>query len=275
MRADATLNTQDSYTVPIGVRLAPGMHRFSVTATLANGQRRGGFVEVEVGHENEFTVDPSTILNADGGSITQAQQENIRNALNFENLDTLPSGNRAILEYLINHYLVSNDTEELFYKSSTELRGKLHGTGLMQCKEWLQQVVIENSTGITVANNADDLTTAEWKSDDGKDYTIGKMIDAETFQAMLTRVNTKAGDVIQWYGAFGKGGSMVPHTMIIGKITSDGIWVFDTNMGNLSEDLYDNDGNPYVQEDNTVRYHLIEWSSLNDKVMAGTVHRVP
>lgn len=173
----------------------------------------------------------------------------------------------------------------------------LHGTGLMQCKEWLQQVVIKAATGITVSQNAA-ASTGAWVSDE---YEIGRMQDGENFQAMLERSGAQAGDVVQMYTGY-------EHTMVIGDITDEGVWVFDTNYGEHAEwktmeegaglDLSDEDfgfyddgtgelrmltsddiqngvlPNRWRQPDNTVRYHFISFTSLA-AVQHSTLQRIP
>ena len=77
----------------------------------------------------------------------------------------------------------------------------------------------------------------------------------------------------------------VQHTMVIGKITNEGLWVFDTNWeykgwGSITagQGTHFKDGNGnyieaktdeekaiadwYEKVDNTVRYHLISFESL-------------
>ncbi|NLG07046.1 hypothetical protein GX553_01160, partial [Candidatus Peribacteria bacterium] len=54
------------------------------------------------------------------------------------------------------------------------------------------------------------------------------------FESILKSSNIKAGDCIQINGgAFGS-----RHTMIIGKIAEDGVWVFDSNAAALKTPAY-------------------------------------
>jgi hypothetical protein len=245
------------------------------------------------------TVDLHRLTDMQGNTLTAEQQNAIRAALTFD-LDGLPGGNKAILEYLITHFLTTeNSDERLQYDSALELTGRRHGTDQRECKAWLDDIVILSAAGIDISalakDHEGDPTLGTWVSDE---YQIGLLHMYSSFQEMI-QDKAQIGDVIQMYGSFGANGKHFPHTMVIGNITNEGIWVFDTNFGTYGEPIAVSSGGTGIMEngqyrdltaqeiadnrpathiwqsDNTVRYHFMSYEMLNLKAVTGSIQRVP
>jgi hypothetical protein len=150
------------------------------------------------------------------------------------------------------------------------------------------------------ANSANQIPSA-----DGKVIQIAAIRNDRSFKEMIDPDNSnstvKAGDIVQMDFA-----SSTPHTMLITKIESDGIWVVDTNFGPYTEilladakhpgTLFENPLNPgtyispsdaiklgipvpaelryYSQPDDTIRYHFMFFDSLDKNVNKATIYRV-
>jgi hypothetical protein len=240
-----------------------------------------------------YTSDASLVRNA--AELSEADIRELIDALKIDDFEHLPEGNQEILRYFYKNILPT-----LEYRDG-ELIGDVHGTGLAECKEWLQMNIILNSTGVLVPNNAT-KESGKWLSDE---YAVAQLLAEENFENFLDRSDAKSGDVIQMY--INDGDRHFPHTMVIGNITSDGIWVFDTNYAESSWSLVSNvppnwnisgytkgiinsqNGLPreltadeiasgvvpthWLQSDNSIRYHYISFAELNT-VQAATLQRI-
>src|SRR5690606_30202878 len=108
---------------------------------------------------------------------------------------------------------------------------------------------------------------------------IARQENSGEFTSMISSDSVLQGDIVQLYGNFG--GGLQPHTMIIAKKEAEGIWVFDTNFGTLSEYVEyhggaftknadgmfefvgEGNGNYKYQSDNTIRYRFISYDDWN------------
>ncbi len=245
---------------------------------------------------NSFSLEEKTRMNEKIASIFDIDYGQI------------PEGNKKIIDQFIKDYA----NGELSYVENTslgvkgfELRGSPHDTGQLECKDWLRKVLIINSTGILLPSN----------HDDGKEIRNGELVDLRyrwdvdgspnviaidqgnkfnSFKNKVSSIDVKEGDIVQMmYGS-------TPHTMVIGKKEQDGIWVMDTNFGDLVNDYtpvasgtgefkldtngqyvsaYDSvqkkyNGDYNRQADNTIRYHFMSYDRLDEKADKFTIYRI-
>ncbi|MFA5273419.1 MAG: LamG-like jellyroll fold domain-containing protein [Candidatus Peribacter sp.] len=209
--------------------------------------------------------DPSTFSTKNGDLLTEEQVKAVRDALAFDDLASLPTGNRQILQRLIDDYLNSGqlryDTEGYVGPKGFELESTiLHGGG--QCKEWVYNL-IENATGVTVPLN-DEADYAKWE--EKTDARI-KMVEKPTSNKLSDQVQSlRSGDIIQMNWK-----NVTPHTMVVGKIEEDGIWVFDSNWGDQAE--FDENGNK-ILDDETLRYRFVSFDSFEQGAQDFTTYRI-
>lgn len=216
------------------------------------------------------------------------------NILNFSDLDGLPENQKLVNSIIQDYFMSSDPNKKPEYISAIEWRAAIHGTGDRQCKPWLDDVFVKNATGIDLPlNDPNDLS--KWVED--TTGHIQKVVTSDTgtnFQTAVQNNDVKSGDIVQMRGSFAPSG----HTALIGKIQSDGVWLFDTNFGTQS-DYYTDDGVhalKYIadsnarsgfrlaidgetalywkQEDDSIRYHFIRYADLNSAVTASTIYRL-
>ncbi|MEK7137237.1 MAG: hypothetical protein AAB853_03045, partial [Patescibacteria group bacterium] len=254
-----------------------GQYRTLVVAHLSDGKVRAGYAEFRLGSELAALL-PITADNIEG------------------------EGNKAIIDYII-------DNAESFNLQLTNgiWQGDIHGTGLKQCKPWLQEV-IRDSTGVWLPQNNEEDSSRWIEVDKQRNDTLeaagvkmlGRIGEGMNFEEAMEAYGVEAGDIVQMTGTFGL------HTMVITKIDADGVWVLDTNYGSVDEGFKEastgidathmvdpSDPNSYInqqqaeergiafsgthyyQEDNTIRIHKMNYAdTLNTKVSAATIYRV-
>lgn len=271
------------------------------------------------GLEKDVLVDPiamrgtgveiataSTPRNWNG--LSEADKKAIQDILNIDNFSALPESNQKILTYVLNSIVPT-----LGFNVNT-FTGDIHGTGLQQCKAWLQDWL--QSSGITAksipGNKVSDLNgigSYEWNpstKDTANVTSVASIRGDKSFQEMIDALNpnslVRAGDIVQ----MGYGG--IPHTMVITKIQGDGVWVLDTNFGpevpTLADNTHEGTGliengkfrlasveektkglaKYWLQIDNTVRLHFMPFEiknannevtgGLNSKVSMATIYRI-
>ncbi len=123
-----------------------------------------------------------------------------------------------------------------------------------QCKYWVQNDVVKKAAAVSIPQNATSTNAYEWKDSD----VVTKVVQYKKsgyFQTAMKSNKVFAGDIIQISGKDFAG----QHTMIVGQIEPDGIWVFDSNWS--------------VGGDRTPRYHKISYSTFN-KGTAFTIYRI-
>ncbi len=242
--------------------------------------------------------------------LTDAQKKIAQEVLSIDNFNELPETNQKILTYVMNSII---PTLKYQNNGTYPFIGELHGTGLEQCKTWIQNWL--QSSGITLnklpTNKTSDIKgigSYEWNSFSSTtaNVTVVASIRGDkTFEEMINNSSdVKVGDVVQMgYGS-------IPHTMLITKIQSDGLWVLDTNFGNNENWMeikdFPGDINTHLeitrgvidefthspreltaeeknagiqptlwkQPDNTPRYHFMSFNSLNLKATYTTIYRI-
>lgn len=119
-----------------------------------------------------------------------------------------------------------------------------NGAGIGECKYWVDNSIIQPALGVDLPSNNNngyqwigaDNSTIVTSQTSHLDGTIEDVIRSNT-------ISVQAGDMIQMYNSE----QQYPHTVIIGKIDSYGIWVFDSNYVGI----------------HTPGYHKISFNSLN------------
>ena len=231
--------------------------QFRVVATFADGssvERMTDGITVDAPVSGETLA--RRILGAQWDELTQEQQNSVSSALDFGNIESLPEGNRLILNHLIDHYF---STGELQYDIEGYLNGEafefesMNSQEAGQCKEWVYDL-IPLATGVAIPiNHPEDW--AKWE--DSNDARVTTVVKTEGITPQEQLGNLLAGDTIQmnW-------NNTTPHTMIVGNVESNGIWVFDANWAISSP------------SDETARYHFISFDSLNSNMVDFTIYRI-
>ncbi len=218
---------------------------------------------------------PEAIVGTDAWSkLTAAQQETIRQSLDF---GFVSGKNAQLISWLVDTFLKFDSTEEhrmtaqenakiglgwvgTAYPKNDDETTAIDESDLGECKYWVQKLVIEPALGILIPNN-NVPKNADGTSDYTKQYMWENLKNVQQvvptnfdldFQSAFQNYSIEAGDIIQvsgdnWHGQ---------HTMIIGKIENDGIWVFDSNY-----------------QEKTPMYHRISFSKLDENT-GFTIYRV-
>ncbi|MDD5469953.1 MAG: hypothetical protein PHO92_04125, partial [Candidatus Peribacteraceae bacterium] len=243
-----------SYTFDTSKRIAQaGEYRILAVATLANGRLVGGQAEVRVGE-----AAPNCILAEVWGHLSESQKAQVASALDFGDLSAVPQ-NQKIINYLVEQYLASGEMQ--FDVAKMEWRGEAYINDpttntddlIGQCKYWAQINVVQEATHVLLPSN-DPYATYKWLTNGpaaNNVIIVGQSNISAEFESTVTGNRILAGDIIQ-YGIGGYG-----HTVIVGKIVEDGIWVFDSN----------------YQKDITPRYHKISFASFAQS-QGFTIYRV-
>jgi len=191
--------------------------------------------------------------------LSASQQAEIISSFDFGNLDP-ESSNGKIIQYLIDEYLRSGEMS--FNAQKMEWIGTAYFDDpnntdddlVGECKYWIQINVVQQATQKLIPNN-DPNSHYMWRTDDpdrsANVSIIAQSDDSSNFKNTVTNGNIHFGDIIQ-YDAGGYG-----HTVIIGKVDEDGMWVFDSNYLN----------------DSTPRYHKISFASFN-QIHGFTIYHV-
>lgn len=217
------------------------------------------------------------------------------------------AGNTQILNYIAQNFTTLFDLKP----TANGWIGDAHGTGIMQCKEWIDDVIIKNAFGFdangnrnvdlpgNVTDKAGHDSSGQWEEKNlSSNISIIGHIQSGSASADLQQI--KPGDILQTYNG------SIEHTAIVTKITSTGMWLLDTNFGNNREILpgtvgHELDGNLdangvfhyltpaeiangvvahyHMQEDDTIRLHFMPFTSSNgqqsfDDIIAGTIYRI-
>jgi len=185
------------------------------------------------------------ILGAQWDELTQEQRNAVSDALDFGDLSATPQ-NERIINYLVENYL--SNGAMTFDSEKMEWRGEAYIDDpdtdaddlIGECKYWAQMDVIKAATGRVLPPNSSNY---EWNLDI-RGETVTPLVTSNSSSDNLEeaiKLHATAGDVLQCdMGIYG-------HTMIIGKVDNDGVWVFDSN----------------ASEDKTPRYHKVSFSVLN------------
>lgn len=206
---------------------------------------------------NVFTVDyqgQSVHYNAYGVNLAhRTDKVQIEDALGLNTLYDLPEQNRNIIIEFYERHLSINANDPLRYENGQWV-GIDGGTGIMECKQWLQLELIKDATGVTIGNNTSvNNEDASWQNKEGVTALAGgRTENLGEFSNTIYSSGAKAGDIIQYSSNLG------PHTMVISNITATGIWVIDTN---------------YVG-DNTVGLHFMSFEYLDSIVNKATIYRI-
>jgi hypothetical protein len=207
----------------------------------------------------EFAFEPQDVIgNAQWLALTDAQKNTVRNALNFG--EGIPEKNAQLLNWLVN-YIRNNE-------SLTNQNGQLkwmgqaiqddpnddrdNGGNWGECKYWLQTNVLKDGLGITILKNK--TNNFAWDSSDSIENRTVEGEVGTNFESIVKNPEIiHSGDMIQVFG----GSFVKQHTMVIGRVENDGIWVFDSN---------------YVAK--TPQYHKINFSSFNSALTQFTIYRL-
>lgn len=185
--------------------------------------------------------------------LTEAQQEQVESILTIPDVSAFPK-NKQIVNYFSNNILPT-----LKY-DGVRLIGPKHGTAPLQCKPWLDDVVIIGATGVNVPATLSNHY--EWgQQNDVKE--VAQIEGETTFKSMIQNHEVAPGDIIQIH--YVTKDLDTPHTMALWKVDTDGIWVFDTNFGPKTES---------GQLDNTIRLRKMQFSTLNERAKFATIYRV-
>ncbi len=170
------------------------------------------------------------------------QKAAIQEALSFGKNSDLPAKNLQLIQWLVDQYLRPGSTES--HKMSFDVNTmKWLGEAYVQvdpddltgeCKYWVQQDVIKSVFNITIPPNdtSNDDQESDYKWDESqKVIVIAQSLElGQLDEAISNPSAVRAGDIIQYTG-----GVNGQHTVIIGSVTEQGIWVFDSNaVSNLS-----------------------------------------
>ena len=231
--------------------------KIDVVAAFTDGFQVGGETnrvtvryDWEVAAEAEgLKYNPEDFIPAEQWLALDAQQkQELREALSFGDLSETPE-NEKIIRYLVENYLqngaMSFDTEKMEWRGEAYVddpstdKDDLVG----ECKYWVQMDVILKATDRQLPNN-DPQCLYAWRTDvpEANNVEVLGQSTGSGIEGFLQSGSVRTGDIIQYHpgGAHG-------HTVIIGKVDEDGVWVFDSNMGN----------------DLTPRYHKISYANLN------------
>jgi len=260
------LGSRTSAHVQVVIQLMT-MDNVALTFENGGGKVSDGFIVESTGLR--------AIVSKDGDPLTESQRQQVQEALDMGDISKLPETNRLIIEKLLNSYIQTGELKYDMYSDSGvsfELESsKIHDGG--QCKSWVQGTILESILGEKVARN-DLENPGHWLED-----TTGKVTEiarSDTGGLGSAIQSAMSGDIVQMQY------NETIHTMIIGKITEDGVWVFDSNWAN-SKFLTDNngdfildiDGNKILlPPDETVRYHLFSFDDLNKFVSSFSIYHL-
>lgn len=196
-------------------------------------------------------------------SLSESDQKRVNEILTIPDLTSFPQ-NQAIIDYFVDNFL-----KGLSYQGGVFI-GDKHGTGSLQCKPWLQEVVVKKATQVGLPVTLDNHY--EWKAHDRIEAIVQLEAGEKSWENGITNNSILAGDIIQMHYELLNG--TTPHTAVIWKIEDDGVWVFDTNFGTLGEWITLEDGTAEFLADNTIRLHKFSFANLNTKVLNATIYRV-
>lgn len=184
-------------------------------------------------------------------ALSAADQNTIASALDFGSV--VSEKNRTLITWLVNTYLNASSTEthKMIYDADlNEWVGAAYeaGEGISnfggECKYWIDNDVVQEAMpGVDLPTNSGE-NSYQWE------IATAIKEKASSLQGSLKNVieninfAIEAGDLIQMSIS---DKSKSQHTVIIGKVESDGVWVFDSN----------------YQVDHAPRYHKILFGSLN------------
>lgn len=241
---------------------------------------------------NEGSIDPALLMGNVFTLLSETEQSILRGAFNFGKLE---GKNKELITWLMNNYVSNQSSEahrftsivmkdgkpmlvgsaydnivrdeagEIEYNQDGTPKTNLNG----QCKYWIQQMIsnelqinlpsniTENkldSNGQVVmreneAGNSEAIQTSfRWQESNAVRPIAQSIYGGNLSQDIKSSAHT--GDIIQYSGS-------IQHTVIVGKITENGIWVFDSN----------------YREDVTPAYHFISDASLSN-VGSYTIYRL-
>ncbi|MEK6704560.1 MAG: hypothetical protein AABZ06_02120, partial [Bdellovibrionota bacterium] len=97
---------------------------------------------------------------------------------------------------------------------------------LGQCKLWLQQRVVNNALSFSLPPNSTSENAYSWDESvhiqQQASWNNGSIHEA----IINPELDIEAGDMIQMANS---DGSLVQHSLVIGRIEADGIWIIDSN----------------------------------------------
>lgn len=199
----------------------------------------------------------------DFDSLDESDRNKILESLSFTGLSSRPKA-RAAIESILGRFLGDNGTDE--HKAvwnATENRWvgtKYDSWKVGQCKYWLQEIALKSEMiSIQIGNNAagnsyywHETADVEMVAQGAAENDVGKL--GEKLKELFINGNLLSGDMVQYQAAD------YPHSLMIGSITQEGVWVIDSNFGPSSNDL-------------TPRYHFRSWEAMKD-ANAFTVYRI-
>jgi hypothetical protein len=212
-------------------------------------------------------------------TMSEADKNKILEALSFTDLSPRPRAQKAIT-YALEQFLGQNAIDQHRMTWQNAQKGWL-GTRYEsfwdgQCKYWMEQTILgATDVNISIGGNpfsSDKITNREalnyyWNSTadvstllqggtNADHGTLGTRLKEQYLQGKLL-----TGDLIQYTMP------TYAHTLMIGAVTEQGIWVLDSNYGDKI--LINNEWKP----DNTPRYHFRTWENLN-KTDKFTLYRI-
>ena len=221
-----------------------GEYRILGVATLANGRIVGGQVDVRVGDYSSQNFVPVDVWS----QMSDAQKAQVESALDFGDLSDLPQ-NQKIIDYLIENYLQNGEMqfdpvrmrwvgEEIQNNPDTTQDDIYFG----ECKYWAQMNIILKATGsvipsnknVPIGDNPNNTVSYSWKDSDAVIRLTEEGNLASDFEDVIQSSDIRSGDCIQISG----GAFYSRHTMIIGEIDEEGIWVFDSNAAETKTPAY-------------------------------------
>lgn len=221
---------------------------------------------------DQATEDIARQYVADFDALDAQDKQRVLEALSFTGLSPDRAKATATIKFLLEHFLGQNASDE--HKAIWDSQANAWvGTPYEsfqegQCKYWLQQLILKDpEVGINIGKNMENaqyqwvsntdviaIATGHTESDEG---TLGTVLSelAESKQ-LLT------GDMVQYTL------DNYQHTFLIGSVTAEGIWVFDSNFGE-GRTL----PNGTETDDLTPRYHFFSWNKLN-QTLNFTLYRI-
>jgi hypothetical protein len=247
-------------------------------------------------------------------ALTPEHAEKLNAIFSNPNYNELAEGSKEIINYIKSIVISEHQLRyDQIDASRFEFEGKLRGTGDLECKAWLQEIIkiatqgTKIPTNVTMDSSGKGITAYAWNmlttnnegkilSSDGKVEEITKIRGESSFRSMIDPDNqnrlVKSGDIVQM--AYG----YTPHTMVILKIENDGMWVCDTNFEFAVPALPDESHSAtgieengkfrsltaqeiqagvqpthWLKSDNTVRIHFMTYKMLDDKARMATIYR--
>lgn len=216
---------------------------------------------LEVGEEPE---DVRSFVGDAWDNLTDEQQTRLHSALDFGDLSLLPK-NKEVIDWLVANYLDPSSNKMRFDPNKMEWIGSRYDNtfydengNLVQSKfigecKWWVDVIIEKEVEFkddssyiipplkpNLDEDGTNFGSYEWEIGTGVTQEH-QNLESGNLDEDIQSGQILAGDFIQYAT------SEFQHTVIVGAITPEGVWVFDSN---------------YLKDD-TPRYHLLSNSHLH------------